>query len=434
MNSAEPTRDPELMAPESEFASRVIQIFGWVLSLAASLYLINKSRAAGEDSWYPVNRALDLLKDSPGTSIYEALFFSGHVKFQYPPTGLLYVDLLRHLGLTNSAPYNTINAGLVILTGLAFATFATRVLPFPVVRGIRFPVAPVSYLAAVLCYPTQLALQLGQMQTPLGLLVILACLARLDARNVLAGCFIAAAATVKPQFALLGLLAVRQGNWTFVVSFSAVLAAAFALSFALYGWTNDLDYLKVLSFLSQHGEYHHLNQSINGMLNRWLYDGPSLDRDPDNPIPNSALPPYIPAVYFGTMISTLCLIAVAFAMRAPKTAGADIVGFCLSIMLFTMASPIAWVHHYNVVLPAVAVALSACLKEPDGSHKNALLALVLLSFVLIAFPLMRPFGPTIPALNIPQSHVFIGACILAGLLLRLLYIGRWPGVGFRTQA
>jgi alpha-1,2-mannosyltransferase len=262
------------------------------------------------------------------------------------------------------------------------------------------------------------------MQILLGLLVILACLARLHANNVLAGGLIAAAATVKPQFALLGLLAVRQGNWKFVMSFSAVVAAAFLISLALYGWTNNLDYLKVLSFLSQHGEYHHLNQSTNGMLNRWLYDGPSLDHDHDNPIPNSALPPYIPAVYLGTTTSSLFLIAVAFMMRTPKTANADIVGFCLSIMLFTMASPIAWVHHYNVVLPAVAVALSACLKGADGSHKNALLALVLLSFVLIAFPLMRPFGPTIPALNIPQSHVFIGGCILAGVLLRLLYIGR----------
>lgn len=407
-----------------EIAARIIWVLSWVLCLAVSLYFINASRFWGEDSWYPTTRALDLLKSSPEAPIYQTLFFAGHVKFQYPPSGLLYIDMLRHLGLTASTAYNATNAGLAILTGLASAMFATKLLPPLKLWGLRLPTTPIIYLAAVLFYPTRLGLQLGQMQVPLGLLITLACLARLNARGLLAGCLIAAAASVKPQFALFGLLAVRQRDWEFLLGFSIVIAAAFLLSLALYGWTNNFDYLKVLSFLSQHGEYHHLNQTINGILNRWLYEGPSLDHDLDNPIPNSAFPPYIQLVYLGTMITSLLLIAVAFALPPTGAGKSNILGFCLAIVLFTMASPIAWVHHYNVALPAIVVALSACLNDLNGTSRRALLALVFLSFALIGLPLMPAFGPTIPALNLPQSHVFLGACVLIGVLLRLEYLRR----------
>jgi alpha-1,2-mannosyltransferase len=289
---------------------------------------------------------------------------------------------------------------------------------------LRFPLAPISYLIAVRFYPNNLAFKLGQMQILLGLLVLLACLARINRRSLIAGCLIAAATTVKPQLALLGLLALWQHDWRFLTGFLIVIAAALVLAFGLYGWTNNLDYLKVLSFLSQHGEHQHLNQSFNGIFNRLLYHGPSLDQDPDNPIPNSAFPSYIAAVYWASILSSLLMIAIPFSVRV--TNSSNILTFCLAIVLFTMASPIAWVHHYNVLLPAYVVALRAGLDRFEGWQLHVVLVFLIVSFILTAFPLVPPFDPTIPALNLPQSHVFLGACILVGVLLRIVYLQERP--------
>lgn len=94
-------------------------------------------------------RALDLLHGPSGSRIYETLFFSGHIKFQYPPSGLLLIDLMRKLGITTSAQYNTINAGLLIITGLTFAIFAVQMLGSIRFYGFRLVLAPVSYLIAI---------------------------------------------------------------------------------------------------------------------------------------------------------------------------------------------------------------------------------------------------------------------------------------------
>jgi alpha-1,2-mannosyltransferase len=401
--------------------SRATWVLGAVACIALSLHLIGRAQYSGEDSWYPMARALGLLQADSASRIYQTLFFAGHVKFQYPPSGLLLIDLLRHIGLTTSAQYNIVNAGLLITAGLAFSVVAVQTLGPVRILGTRFPLAPVSYLLALRFYPNHLAFQFGQMQILLGLLVVLACLARLNSKAFLAGCLIAAAATVKPQLGLLGLLALWQRDWRFLSGFAIVMATALALSIALYGLGNHLDYLRVLGFLSQHGEYHHLNQSINGILNRLLYDGPSVDRDPNNPVPNSAFPPYIPAVYWSALLTSLLMSAIPFAVRIADSPLARLLGFCLAIVIFTMASPIAWVHHYNVLLPAYVVALRVALDRFAGKQLRIALILLMASLVLTGLPLMPPFGPTVPALNLLQSHVFLGACILVSVLLWLLF-------------
>jgi Glycosyltransferase family 87 len=394
----------------------------WLAAAAACgalcFQLAGKVKYSGEDSWLPMSRALDVLYGSSPSGVYQTLFFSGHVKFQYPPSGLLSIDLLRHIGIATSAQYNAINLGLLIVTGLVFAVFAVQTLGAFRCFGLRIPVGPIAFLVAVRFYPNLLAFQFGQMQILLGLCFLLASLALLHERRIMAGLLIAAAATVKPQFILLGVLALWQRDWRFVAGFGVLLAAALLLSIGLYGWDVQLEYLKVLGFLSQHGEYHHLNQSINGILNRFLYDGPSVDQDPENPIPNSGFPPYMPAVYFPSLVSSLIMIAIPFTFRMKANDRmATLLGFCTASLLFTMASPIAWVHHYNVALPAYVVALKAILSRgQDGWAWGAIIALGI-SFVLIAFAITPAFGPTIPSLNIVQSHVFIGAGILVCVLL-----------------
>jgi len=394
----------------------------WTIAAAAcvvlSIRIVRLVKFSGQDSWFPMSRALDVLHGSSPGDVYQALFFSGHVKFQYPPSGLLLLELLRRIGLDRSSEYNALNAGLMIATGLVFSVFATRILGPIRCLGLRFPVAPVAFFAGIRFYPTYTAFLFGQMQVLLGLLFLLACLSLVNDKRIVAGCLIAGAASVKPQFLMLGLLALWRKDWRFLGGFAAVLAAAEISSVALYGWDTQLHYLQVLKFLSHHGEQQHLNQSINGILNRYLYAGPSLDNDPENPIPGSAFPPYIPAVYAATTLSTLIMIAIPFALRVKEDDRVSrLLGFCTATVLFTMASPIAWVHHYNILLPAYVVGLKVVLDRWQTRRDPVALIALAVSFVLTGFALAPPMDPTAPAHNLAQSHLFFGACLLVGVLL-----------------
>jgi hypothetical protein len=428
------TQQRTLPAYRADRLSGVISLSVGAVGLAASIYAVAKATAAGEDSWYPMSRALDFVQRTPIGQLYQALFFSEHVKFQYPPSGLLLLDLLRRLGLGASVDLNRINALLLIAAGLTFAAFAVQILGPVRWRGHRLPVGAIAFLAALTVYPNRLALQFGQIQVLLGLLFLMSCLALEQGKSLWAGCLIAGAATIKPQFLLLGVFMLWRRDWRFVGGFVAVAAAGALLSICIYGWQNQLDYLRVLSFLSQHGEYHHLNQSINGIFNRYLYDGPSVDVDPDNPIPNSGFPPYIPTVYAATTLTSLVLVASAFLVRRSEPDRLlNLAGFCLGAILFTMASPIAWVHHYNILLPAYVVALKLGYERGPGKQRRLQMALVLVSIALTSIPLVAPFGPTRPDLNLLQTHVFFGALLLVALLLnelapRLKFGAPRPGV------
>ncbi|WP_448148860.1 glycosyltransferase family 87 protein [Labrys miyagiensis] len=365
-----------------------------------------------------MGRALDFLHGANSGSVYQTLFFSEHVKFQYPPASLLLIDLLRSIGIQAPEELNLLNAGVLIATGLVFAVFTVQVLGSIRWFGVQVPVGPLAFLAAIRFYPSNLAFQIGQMQILLGLLFLLACWAVLHERRGLAGSLIALAATVKPQFLPLGLLALWRRDWRFVIGLATVTAASLVLSVGLYGWRTHLDYVNVLEFLSKRGEYQHLNQSVNGILVRWFYDGPSLDRDPLGAIPQSAFPPYMAAVYFPTFISSLLMLLTPFFVRArDDDRVSKLLEFCTASLLFTMASPIAWVHHYNILLPIYVVAIKAALERWEGTPAWIALGLLAVSLLLTGFPLVPASDPTMASLNLVQSHVFLGTLLLVVIML-----------------
>ena len=425
---------PPAAAPQSgplitEGWTKWLSGFAWAITALAGLllsaYVIKRGlQSASDDSWYPMERALAFLHGSHSGSVYQVLFFSEHIKFQYPLTALLPLDLLNWAGITHSPQLNTMNAIVLIVIGIMFAVFSAKILGPIHVLGFRLPVMPLAFLAALLYFPDHLAFALGQIQVVLDLLFLLTCLALLYERRLLAGCLIGASALVKPQFVLLGLLALRRRNWKFAVGFAAVGLLCLVLSMLLYGWRNEFDYLPVLTFLSHHGEWEHMNQSVNGLMVRFLYHGPSLDLDPNGPILQSKLPPYIPAVYYATVVSSLLMMVIPFIMsNKPDDVLSRLLQFCTAAILFTMASPIAWTHHYGILLPAYVVAFKA-IWDRAGTRQAAAtpaawLSLVglAISFLLTGLALGPMVGRTIPALNLLQSHVFFGACILVAVLL-----------------
>src|SRR5262249_27549320 len=132
-----------------------------------------------------------------------------------------------------------------------------------------------------------------------------------------------------------------------------------------FGLADHLDYLRVLSFMSQHGEGYYPNQSINGLLNRLmsiteprLYA--NLEFFPDR------FPPFNPWVYGGTLIAAVLVLLTALfplptlrRVRGREGWGRDrVIDFCIMALSATIASPIAWEHHYGILLPVFAVLLA----------------------------------------------------------------------------
>jgi hypothetical protein len=83
---------------------------------------------------------------------------------------------------------------------------------------------------------------------------------------------------------------------------------------------------------------------MNGLFNRLLHNGSALDWD------YHKFAPFHPVVYAGTMFSSAALIFAA--LRHPRLAEQTDTMADLSLMTLacTMAPPVAWTHHYNVLL------------------------------------------------------------------------------------
>src|SRR5262249_23501166 len=140
------------------------------------------------------------------------------------------------------------------------------------------------------------------------------------------------------------------------------------LSVARFGWSNHVDYVAVLRSIGQQGEVFWPNQSINGLLHRFLGNG-----DPVN-WTGQAYAAYSAKVYFATVASSLVLLGLAFGIsrRFVSRAELDRVDFAVVLLAVTMASPVAWEHHYGILLPIYAAILPILLESrPLGRWTGA---------------------------------------------------------------
>lgn len=372
-------------------------------------------REAHDDSWEPMIQAYDWLRGSHQDTLYQDLFFGQHVKFQYPPTALLPLAAMDALGHQPSVgAFNAGNWLVFILVGLATAALAvilarrTGAVP----SAAKLPavaIAAVTGFATLAFYPVIWSYLLGQSQTGIDLAFVLACLCWLGERRLAAGVLIGAICLIKPQFSLFLIWGVLRRQWRFLIGGCAVALPALAVSIGLFGLANHLDYLSTLSFLSGHGEAFYPNQSVNGLLNRLLHNGDSVNWSATD------FPPYQPVVYYGTRLSSAALILAALFWRARQADRGGLLDFMAAALTFTIASPIAWEHHYGI-LPAIFVTLVFALIAERGARRRCMdWSILAVSYVLSAnfFPIANLAAAG--AFNIVQSYLLLGG--LAALLL-----------------
>lgn len=378
---------------------------------------------AADDSWNPMHMALAVLNMATHPPLYTTVVFDYQAKFQYPLTSMLLVSPLMHL------PYDPERSTRILNAISWFATVGTAVasglillrsikLNFP--QGVKIrpfdalALVGVGVAAAFTFFPLAKAFALGQIQTWIDFLFCLAVLAWLYGRKGLAGVLTAVICMIKPQLTLLVVWAALRKEWRYVWYLAIPYGVTFVISLLVYGLQDHWNYFEFLSYLSSHGETHYPNQSVNGLVNRLLHNGSNLFWLDD------AFAPYNPWVHWSTLLSSTLIIAATLFWRMREHDRAPVTDFLIASLSFTVASPIAWEHHYGIMVPMFAAAIVPTLTSPRlGAWSVAALAI---SYFLSSnlWSVTNELADT--PYNFLQSYLFFGALLLLCHLYRLRHV------------
>src|SRR5215468_1137939 len=380
----------------------------------------------GDDSWGAMQAALEHIAETPDAPLYAKVFFADNVRFQYPPSALFALSTMlavapKRVQIDDAydGPWPALNSLLgwvfIALTTISVAALMENALAaarpdidWRRMRGLR---ALLVVGLTLTFYPVAKAFTLGQIQVWLNALFALALFAWAIRCKFLSGILIGLIGLIKPHYGLLLVWAALRREMRFAAAFGLPIAAGMAASVAVYGLANHLDYLRVLSFLSQHGETYYPNQSVNGILNRLMsISAPEAFVTLD--LPAGQFPPFTPWIWVSTLASSLALVGFALLRSRRHDANDHLIDLALMALACTMASPIAWEHHYGMTLPIYAVMLACTL----GDRKR-------LPCLAISYVLVSTFVPATnllagSPLNLLQSTLFAGAIVLFVLLAR----------------
>lgn len=382
---------------------------------------------AATDSWNAMLSAHRGHLSDPDGSLYD-VFFAGSTKFQYPPTALIFFDLLP-TSVTNDddalhrgSPLRRLLNGLSRLAiglTLLFSALAVKALLE------RFTGRALNRVEAVLVlggcgvlglmfYPLVRGYQLGQIQVFLNCLMAISALALVRGKVFLSGICLGICSLIKPQYGLVLVWAALHKEWRLVQGMCMVGLPALAISLTRYGLGDHLDYLKVLSNLSRYGEAFWANQSINGLLQRAFGSTDVLHFNAHQ------FPPYNPVIHAITLITYCGFIAASLWTKA---SGSDahltrLIGVALVITAATIGSPIAWEHHYGALFPYVLLALPLALKvKPLGT---ATMPVWIAAYCAMAMIFLRPELVYVgPARGLLGMYIFLGGAMFFMILVCL---------------
>lgn len=382
------------------------------------------------DSLDPMLLAYYRKVTEPESEMY-AIFFDDRVKFQYPPSSVLTFDLLpRSWTITDGKPteplkrfwtwlcYSLFLLTVVISAVILEMRLARERMPARSVRASLRRVGPsllLSIALGLMFYPLTRAHELGQVQILITCLIAIGLALQITGREAASAVCLGLCTLIKPQYGVILLWAVLRRRWRFGTAFAAVLAIGGAISVVRFGLADNLDYLTVLRAIGSAGEAFWANQSINGLLNRLLGNGSAIQWTPN------AYPDPDPRVQVLTILSSLVVLGLALwpgRRPAGSNGGETVADLPLVLVAITIASPVAWEHHYGVFLPVFAVVLIDMARlRPLGRATAPLLGF---AYVAIASVFLRPeivFANKLYGLL--GSHLFFGGIAFFILLVAL---------------
>ncbi|MBP2299254.1 UbiA family prenyltransferase [Azospirillum picis] len=384
-----------------------------------NLFVLENPDLIPTDSWDPMIAALGWLHEHPGENVYDGVFFQQHIKFQYPVTSLLPLEAMRAAGLLTLHAFSRINLLLVMATAAGMAILMLELaarLKLPGARDDRttqFLLGGLGFTATLCFYPVLKAFSLGQVQVWLNAAFVFACVALLRDRRALCGALLGASTLMKPQMSLFLVWAVVRGDWRMAAGWAAVVVPGVVLAALLYGIAPLVDYLDVLLFIGRHGESYYVNQTVNGLVNRLLHNGNNLDWSAES------FAPYHPVVHAATQVSGLFFVLLGLLWRRREVGSERIGAFVFAGVCFTVGSPVAWVHHFGVLLPAFALGFLG-LMESGVRRPAAAVAILCVAYFLAGNLLFWPVNRMADTpLNVLQSYLFAATLLLLGLLYDL---------------
>lgn len=367
------------------------------------------------DSWDPMMRALEFVHHS-GTALYDALFFRLHEKFQYAPTSLLWLEVLKPFMTVDAVSLNRLNGVLFALNAFGCVLVLKRMTADPVASAVlgRIDVWTMIlvFALAYTFWPTLYGLYVGQIQVWIDLLFTYALLSWMHGRKLVCGVLIGLACTIKPQLGLLLLWGICWRERNFVLGVAATLLLLGVASVMRYGLADHVNYLDVLSYISRHGESFHANQSINGLMNRLLFLGNNVEWE------QNSFPPANPIVHVATLVTSIAFMVLPLwlAFRA-RNRHAALLDLCIAALCFTMASPIAWEHHYGIALPIYLITFVLAFTRQFAVKRSTLIVCVLISWLLVGSDLQVLDVLSATRLNILQAYVLFGMLLLLPMLV-----------------
>jgi len=310
----------------------------------------------GEDSWWPMQEAFNYWSKYPDDKpIYSALLIDGNTRFQYPPSTLLIPLLLVTFRANQEQFYFLMTYFCLASTAIATSAIALYSLrefgKTLLSRNEKLLFLVIISLLTLTYYPIVKASTLGQIQVWLTAAFAISLCCYLSGRHTLAGIMVGLMASVKPQYGIFILWGIIRRDKQFVLASLGTIGVSSIIGASVFGMSTYFDYLQGLGYLSRHGEAFYANQSVNGLANRIfsIYQ-PEL-------YPNTgfgAFPPYNPWVYYPTIITGIVILVTCLLVGRNKQTygrGAD---YCLMALGVTIASPIAWEHHYGILFPVFA--------------------------------------------------------------------------------
>jgi alpha-1,2-mannosyltransferase len=359
------------------------------------------------DSWLPMMKSLDYFNANPTKPIYAAPLYDTLI---YSLASELPLVALRRLGVGDAAMLRLLSLfSWLSVVGVAAMSIAMgrKLLRM---RGVEltWPAVVAVILACLGCYPLLKGYSLGNAQTMLSFGFALMLYLWTSGREREAGVVAALLAFVKPQYVLLLVWMVVRRRWGAMWAFLICSAVLLAMSVAVFGWHNNLDYVGVLASLSHKAQSHYANQSMFGTLNRMIFNGENLGYTPH------VYTPYVAWVYRTTVITSLVLVGgvLLFPWGRLRGSTGDIAAMGLASVA---ASPMAWEHHYGIVFGIFAWFWFAygCW----GTKRPWLwgLSFFLCDNFLAATNLLADKR----GWNVLQSYMYFGALLLIVLLMRL---------------
>jgi hypothetical protein len=266
-------------------------------------------------------------------------------------------------------------------------------------------------IAGLFYSPLTVGTAIGQIQTLLTLGFAVALYCWLTGREAAGGAAIGLMVLVKPQYVLFLVWAVLRRRYSAALAASGCLVVGTLAACATFGLHNNLEYVAVLQFIGRRGEAYFANQSANGLLNHLMGNGILLSFDPKN------FAPYNPVAFYGTMASSLLLVMLALFFPWGKERRGGAADLACMVLVSTMASPIAWNHHYGILLP-----IFVWLWFSEYAWKKTGWATILLAFAYISssniFAVPASILASTALVNFAASGLYFSSILTLVLLLR----------------